>query len=61
MNRTVVSIRADADFPSAISRWAVPVLIVDDDSAKRLALRSVLDPLGYYVVEADSGRPPCVM
>ena len=31
------------------------VLVVDDDPAKRLALRSVLDPLGLTIVEADSG------
>jgi hypothetical protein len=34
---------------------AVPVLIVDDDPGKRLALKSVLSPLGYRIVEADSG------
>jgi PAS domain S-box-containing protein len=34
----------------------VPVLIVDDNAAKRLALRSVLSPLGYRIVEADSGQ-----
>lgn len=33
----------------------VPVLVVDDNAAKRLALRSVLMPLGYHLVEADSG------
>ncbi|HXQ44093.1 MAG TPA: response regulator [Acidimicrobiales bacterium] len=41
----------------------VPVLIVDDDPAKRLALRAVLAPLGYLIVEADSGLAAlrCVM
>ena len=41
----------------------VPVLIVDDNPAKRLALRSVLAPLGYFIVEADSGTAAlrCVM
>ena len=34
---------------------AVAVLIVDDNAAKRLALKAVLKPLGYTVVEADSG------
>jgi PAS domain S-box-containing protein len=34
---------------------AVPILLVDDDATKRLALRAVLSPLGYRVVEADSG------
>jgi len=31
------------------------VLVVDDDPAKRLALRAVVAPLGYSVVEAASG------
>ena len=41
----------------------VPVLVVDDDAAKRLALKSVLAPLGYAIVEADSGLAAlrCVM
>ncbi len=34
---------------------AVPILVVDDDPAKRLALKAVLAPLGHSVVEADSG------
>ena len=33
----------------------VPVLIVDDNAGKRLALTAVLAPLGYLIVEADSG------
>ena len=33
----------------------VPVLVVDDNPAKRLALMAVLAPLGYAIVEADSG------
>ena len=48
-------LRADADAPTEISHWAVPILLVDDNSAKRLALKSVLAPLGYHIVEADSG------
>ena len=45
------------------SKSPVPVLIVDDNAAKRLALRSVLSPLGYLIVEADSGTEAlrCVM
>jgi two-component system, sensor histidine kinase and response regulator len=41
----------------------VPILIVDDNDAKRLALKSVLSPLGYSIVEADSGIAAlrCVM
>jgi PAS domain S-box-containing protein len=34
---------------------AVPILVVDDNPAKRLALISVLAPLGYRIVEAESG------
>ncbi|WP_165067068.1 sensor histidine kinase [Marisediminicola senii] len=33
----------------------VHILIVDDDSSKRFALKAALQPLGYTVVEADSG------
>ena len=33
-----------------------PILVVDDNSAKRLSIRSVLEPLGHPVVEADSGK-----
>jgi PAS domain S-box-containing protein len=31
------------------------ILLVDDDSAKRLALGAILAPLGFAVVQADSG------
>jgi PAS domain S-box-containing protein len=34
----------------------VPILMVDDDPMKRLALKAVLAPLGHTVVEATSGR-----
>jgi PAS domain S-box-containing protein len=42
---------------------AVPILIVDDNPAKRLALKSVLSPVGYSIAEADSGIAAlrCVM
>jgi diguanylate cyclase (GGDEF)-like protein/PAS domain S-box-containing protein len=40
----------DAAFPGAA------VLVVDDNAAKRLAVRAMLAPLGHAVVEADSGR-----
>jgi CheY-like chemotaxis protein len=33
----------------------VSILIVDDNPAKRLALKSVVLPLGHRIVEADSG------
>jgi len=34
----------------------VPVLIVDDNPSKRLAAKAVLEPLGYVIDEAESGR-----
>jgi diguanylate cyclase (GGDEF)-like protein/PAS domain S-box-containing protein len=37
-------------------RPAAAVLVVDDNPAERLAVRAMLAPLGYVVVEADSGR-----
>jgi diguanylate cyclase (GGDEF)-like protein len=33
----------------------VPILIVDDNPTKRLAMKAALAPLGYSIVEADSG------
>jgi PAS domain S-box-containing protein len=41
----------------------IPILVVNDNAAQRLALRAVLSPLGYSVVEADSGVAAlrCVM
>jgi two-component system, sensor histidine kinase and response regulator len=41
----------------------VPILVIDDNAAKRLALRAVLLPLGYSIVEADSGLAAlrCIM
>jgi PAS domain S-box-containing protein len=49
--------------PVLTARSPVPILIVDDSSAKRLALKSVLSPLGYLIVEAESGIAAlrCVM
>ncbi|HYI46613.1 MAG TPA: PAS domain S-box protein [Actinomycetota bacterium] len=46
-----------------MSTASVPVLVVDDDAHKRLALKSVLAPLGYSIVEAESGEAAlrCVM
>jgi CheY-like chemotaxis protein len=32
------------------------ILVVDDNPAKRLAIRAMLAPLGVAVIEADSGR-----
>ena len=39
----------------AVSKPSVPILIVDDDAGKRLALQAVLAPLGHTIVHADSG------
>ena len=43
-------------FSGAASAMAVPVLVVDDNASKRLALKAILTPLGHTVVEADSGE-----
>ena len=32
------------------------ILVVDDNSAKRLAIRAILEPLGHTIVEAESGE-----
>ena len=34
---------------------AAPILMIDDNATKRFALRAILDPLGYLIVEASSG------
>ena len=49
--------------PAGKARSRVPILLVDDNPAKRLALKAVLLPLGYSIVEADSGLAAlrCVM
>jgi diguanylate cyclase (GGDEF)-like protein len=41
----------------------VPILIVDDNAAKRLALKAVLRSLGHTIIEAESGLEAlrCVM
>lgn len=41
---------------SAMGLPPAAVLVVDDNAGKRMALKSVLSPLGYRIVEADSGR-----
>jgi PAS domain S-box-containing protein len=40
---------------SMTAETPAPILLVDDNAAKRLALKAVLAPLGHPVVEADSG------
>ena len=49
------SSRPATDPPGRPRHRAAPILIVDDNPAKRLALKAVLAPLGYVVVEAESG------
>jgi PAS domain S-box-containing protein len=41
--------------PPPVGAFPVSVLIVDDNPTKRLALKAALVPLGYSIVEADSG------
>ena len=48
MNKSVESQRSSVP--------EIRILIVDDNAVKRLALQAVLAPLGYTIVEADSGR-----
>jgi len=45
----------DVDELTAKPQVTVNLLIVDDDSTKRFALRTVLAPLGENVIEASSG------
>ena len=46
-----------AEVDAATASPLVPaVLVVDDNAAKRIAIRAMLAPLGIDVVEADSGR-----
>src|ERR1022692_1231106 len=35
---------------------APSILVVDDNAAKRMAIRAMLAPLGHSVIEVDSGR-----
>ena len=46
---------AGHDRPAATVRSSVSILVVDDNAGKRLALRAALLPLGYSIVEAESG------
>jgi diguanylate cyclase (GGDEF)-like protein len=53
----------DGEAPAVRVPTSVPILVVDDNAAKRLALKSVLHPLGHTIIEADSGLSAlrCVM
>jgi putative two-component system response regulator len=44
------------DAPALSPGLRAAVLLVDDNAGKRLAVRAMLAPLHYQVVEADSGR-----
>ena len=64
MKATTPAVRATGtEGVTSLAKSAVPVLVVDDDPAKRLALTAVLLPLGYLIVEAESGERAlrCVM
>jgi two-component system sensor histidine kinase/response regulator len=41
--------------PPVADAVPVSILVVDDNAGKRLALKVILEPLGYSLVEADSG------
>ncbi|MDQ3619286.1 MAG: response regulator [Actinomycetota bacterium] len=43
------------DAPAVSPKPSVPILIIDDNSSKREALKAILAPLGHSIVEADSG------
>jgi diguanylate cyclase (GGDEF)-like protein len=46
-----------AEEPSPLGDPLSPsILVIDDNPVKRLAIRAMLGPLGYSIVEADSGR-----
>jgi PAS domain S-box-containing protein len=40
---------------TAAAQLEVPILLVDDTPARRTTLRQILSPLGYRIVEVDSG------
>jgi PAS domain S-box-containing protein len=47
--------RPTAHSPEEATPVGAPILVIDDNPAKRLALRAMLAPLGHEIVEADSG------
>ncbi|HSO98107.1 MAG TPA: response regulator [Solirubrobacteraceae bacterium] len=52
---SVATRHVDRGLPSR-GEATVPVLLVDDNANKRLALKSILRQLDFDIVEADSGR-----
>jgi signal transduction histidine kinase len=51
----MISSHRGVEQPQAKTQAPVSVLLVDDDSTKRFAIKSILAPLGENVVEAASG------
>jgi two-component system sensor histidine kinase/response regulator len=47
---------SDVAHSSQRASTGATILVVDDDQAKRLALQTILEPLGQDIVEAASGR-----
>jgi len=46
----------EAPPPVSAPEADAPILVVDDHAAKRLTVRTVLEPLGHTIVEAESGE-----
>ncbi len=55
MTGQIHSVSSKRTDPRANDNSAVPILLVDDNAGKRLSLKAILSPLGYRVVEAESG------
>ena len=53
--RVVIRLGGNSAATLAASAPPIAVLVVDDNRMKRLALRAVLTPLGFTIVEAESG------
>src|SRR3982074_1243540 len=51
----VTRTQRSVDEAQAMTQTAVNILVVDDDSTKRFALKAILAPPGEDVVEASSG------
>lgn len=47
---------SDVALSSQRASAGATILVVDDDQAKRLALKTILEPLGQDIIEAASGR-----
>jgi len=50
-----LSVRGATDVESVQDESRVLILVVDDDATKRFATRAMLSPLGFEIVEAESG------